>query len=68
MLNQIQIINPLQISDWDEIILSHPDYSLFHTKGWVKTIQDTYHYEPQFLAIINDQSFTSRRKADIIIN
>lgn len=57
MLNQIQIINPLQISDWDEIILSHPDYSLFHTKGWVKTIQDTYHYEPQFLSIINDNSF-----------
>ena len=57
MNNQIQIINPLQIPNWDEIILNFPDYSIFHTKGWVITIQETYHYEPQFLAFINNNSF-----------
>lgn len=56
MSKQIKIINPLQFPDWDEQILNFPDYSLFHTSGWIKTISKTYKYEPQFFVVQNDNS------------
>ena len=31
----IQIINPVEYEDWDNLILSHPDYSFFHSSAWL---------------------------------
>lgn len=59
MNNKVQIINPLQIPAWDEQILKFPDYSLFHTSGWIKTIRETYRYEPQFFTVKNENSFAA---------
>jgi len=59
MDNEIQIINPLLFPSWDEQILQYADYSIFHTSGWIKTIRETYSYDPQFFVAKHNESFTA---------
>lgn len=59
MHGNTQILNPLNITDWDEMILGYPEYSLFHTSGWIKTIIETYNYEPKFFTIESNNSFSA---------
>jgi len=39
-------IDPLQDSRWPEFVGRHPDASVFHTRGWLRALQETYGYEP----------------------
>lgn len=54
MLSNLRIINPLDIQNWDELILQHPDYSFFHSSYWSKVLQDTYGYNPYYFIIEKD--------------
>ncbi|MGB5847992.1 MAG: peptidoglycan bridge formation glycyltransferase FemA/FemB family protein, partial [Ignavibacteriaceae bacterium] len=51
MLSDLNIINPLDLQNWDELILQHPDYSFFHSSYWSKVLQDTYNYKPYYFVI-----------------
>lgn len=42
----IQIINPLDRPDWDELLLRSGDQSFFHTSAWAKVLEKTYRYRP----------------------
>lgn len=59
MNTDIQIINPLKFPGWDELILNYEGYSSFHTSGWIRTIRDTYNYEPQFFVVKENDSVSS---------
>ena len=39
-------IDPLQDARWPEFVGRHPDASVFHTRGWLRALHDTYGYEP----------------------
>ena len=39
-------IDPLRDDRWPELIARHPMASVFHTRGWLGTLQATYGYEP----------------------
>ena len=39
-------IDPLQDSRWEKLLDSHPNASVFHTRGWLETLSWTYGYEP----------------------
>ena len=39
-------IDPLRDARWPELIARHPNASVFHTCGWLGTLQATYGYEP----------------------
>jgi len=39
-------INPLLDDRWPELIGRHPNASVFHSRGWLNTLQTTYGYEP----------------------
>jgi len=45
----VQIINPLEIPDWNEKVLKYKDYSFFHTKEWCQTLVYSYQYKPLYL-------------------
>ena len=45
-----QIIDPLTISDWDEILWKSGDQSFFHTSAWARVLAESYGYEPAYLA------------------
>jgi hypothetical protein len=39
-------IDPLADMRWREFLERHPQASVFHTPGWLRTLQKTYSYEP----------------------
>jgi Acetyltransferase (GNAT) domain len=46
---ETEFINPLSNPDWDRLIVSHPDYTFFHSTAWAKVLHKTYHHEPVYL-------------------
>ena len=49
----IQIINPITYPGWDELILSTPDYSFFHSSAWARVLFESYHYTPKYFTVID---------------
>ena len=39
-------IDPLRDDRWPELVARHPNASVFHTRGWLESLQATYGYEP----------------------
>jgi hypothetical protein len=50
----IQIINPITYPGWDELLLSCPDYSFFHSAAWAKVLQETYRYSPTYFTVFKN--------------
>jgi len=53
MKAQIRIVNPLNNPQWDDLILSHPAYSFFHSKAWARVLFESYGYTPIYSAAFN---------------
>jgi hypothetical protein len=49
---KLNIINPLDIDNWDDLVLSNPDYSFFHSKAWARVVCDSYQYKPFYCILI----------------
>ena len=43
-------ISPLEISNWDALLTSRPDFSFFHGAAWLKVLVETYGFTPHYLA------------------
>jgi hypothetical protein len=52
----LQIINPIIYTGWDELVLSHKDYSFFHTSHWARVLSESYYYNPLYFTMINNGS------------
>ena len=51
---KLQIINPIDYPDWDELILSTENYTFFHSSLWAKVLSDAYKYKPvYFTELVN---------------
>ncbi len=48
----LKIINPLEYKNWDELVLSKPGHSIFHSLAWAKVLHQTYGYIPYYFALI----------------
>lgn len=46
MIKRYDLSNPSQMKQWDDFVLSHPNGTPFHLSFWLKTIHDTFAYEP----------------------
>jgi hypothetical protein len=42
----VQIFNPLTDERWPALLERHPHASVFHTRGWLRALQQTYGYKP----------------------
>ncbi len=42
----VHSLDPLRDPRWPELVRRHPNASVFHTPGWLRALQRTYHYEP----------------------
>jgi Acetyltransferase (GNAT) domain len=45
-LNRADPLDP----KWDELVLSHPQYSVFHSSAWAKVLCKTYHHRPFYFS------------------
>lgn len=50
----LQVLNPLQMRDWDELLIPHRDASLFHTRAWAEVLHHTYGHEPYYLGRVDN--------------
>lgn len=44
-----QCMNPVRSPNWDTLVMSHSNYSFFHSAAWANTLEDTYGYRPVYL-------------------
>ncbi len=45
----LQIVNPVENSEWDDLLLKSGDHSFFHTSGWARVLAESYRYTPVYL-------------------
>jgi len=54
--NMVKIIDPLKDQRWDDFVLNHKDSTIYHHSRWTEIIQKTYHYEPYYFILEDDNS------------
>ncbi len=45
----LKTVNPLEISQWNQLVLNTPGHTIFHTKNWAQVLMDTYSYNPYYI-------------------
>jgi hypothetical protein len=50
----VQIINPTSCLPWDDLLLTHPDTTFFHTAAWAKVLSESYGYKPLYFTIFDN--------------
>ena len=55
----IKIINPLEFPNWDELLLTNPESTFFHTSAWASVLHDSYRYIPLYFTIIENEILSS---------
>lgn len=50
----LEILNPMEASQLDKLLLFTKDYSFFHSTNWAKVIFETYGYKPFYFTLIRD--------------
>ena len=48
---KLEIIEPLNYNEWDNLVASFNDYSFFHSSAWAKVLFDTYEFKPLYYKI-----------------
>lgn len=59
MKYHVEVINPLQSLEWDELVLSFGGYSFFHSRSWAHVLADAYNYKPFYLMIYKNRRPTA---------
>ena len=44
-----ELINPLKVENWNNLLLNMPDYSFFHTANWANVLSQSYKYKPFYI-------------------
>jgi hypothetical protein len=47
------LIDPTTYKNWDELLLSTPGASFFHSTAWAKVLTESYKYQPVYFVAIN---------------
>ena len=55
---KLEIINPLDFPDWDELLLTTEDYSFFHSSSWARVLYDSYKYKPLYFSSIENDTLS----------
>jgi hypothetical protein len=50
----LQIINPITYPGWDDLLLSTPDCSFFHSSAWARVLAESYSYTPKYFTMMDD--------------
>jgi len=53
-MSDIQIINPITYPGWDNLLLSTPGHSFFHSSAWARVLSETYGYTPFYFTMLKD--------------
>lgn len=46
----IEIVNPLERQDWNDLVLRSAGHSFFHSSNWAQTLQESYGFTPLYFS------------------
>ena len=55
----LDIVDPTQYPNWDDVLLSTPGHSFFHSSAWARVLKDSYGYTPLYFATIKNGQFST---------
>lgn len=53
MPRRIEIVNPLNQPEWDNLLKTYKNSNFFHTTAWAKILHESYGYEPAYISIMD---------------
>jgi hypothetical protein len=53
-MSSIKVVNPIEFPTWDDLLLTHPETTFFHTAAWAKVLSESYGYKPLYFTIIEN--------------
>lgn len=54
MTMRCEVLNPLKVANWDDLLPTYPEANFFHTQTWAKVLSETYGYEPKYFSIFGE--------------
>jgi hypothetical protein len=55
----LKIINPQDYGQWDDLLISTPDYSFFHSSSWANVLTESYNYVPCYVTQLDNNKLHS---------
>jgi hypothetical protein len=55
----VQIINPIEHPNWDELLLTNDQTTFFHTAAWAKVLNESYNYKPLYFSVIENGNLSA---------
>jgi hypothetical protein len=55
----LQVINPLNIPNWDDLVLATGQATVFHSSGWARVLHESYGYTPVYFTSIENGKIAS---------
>jgi len=59
MTVKLEILNPLELGDWDKLLLTHTNYSFFHSSAWARVLSESYKYKPLYFTTIENDKLSA---------
>jgi hypothetical protein len=56
---KLDVINPIEYPDWDNMLIEHEDASFFHTSAWARVLTESYKYKPLYFTSIENGKIRS---------
>ena len=53
----LQIVNPLNYAEWDDLLLKTPGHSFFHTTAWARSLSESYPYKMTYFTLMESDRF-----------
>ena len=47
----VELVNPLSVSGWDELVRSHRGGQFFHSQAWIRVLHEAYGFEPMAFCV-----------------
>jgi len=54
IMHEPALISPLEEENWNNLLISTPGYSFFHTSNWADVLQKSYGYRPIYFTIFGE--------------
>jgi hypothetical protein len=48
----LQILDPTDREDWDDLLGSSPESSFFHSRAWAGVLRDAYRFVPKYFTVV----------------
>lgn len=58
-LMNLDIVNPLDIPNWDDLLLAAENASFFHSSAWARVLVESYGYKPVYFTSLANGSIVS---------